>query len=236
MPRMSIVESAFCRSAPWQVVARRVVPWATQGISLTGDVLEIGGGSGAMAEALARNNPEIRLTTTDYDPAMVEAARKRLTKYARASARHADATQLPFDDHSFESTVSFLMLHHVIDWEKAVGEAARVLRPGGVFVGYDLTASRAASWLHVADRSPHRLIEGESFEPVLRSARFAPIDLAFPFGGRIMRFAARLPDDQPGTCPVSPLIVEIGSTSGDGKGTDHAHRRTDAPELPQGPR
>ncbi|MEX5265258.1 hypothetical protein RF640_14660 [Kocuria sp. CPCC 205231] len=53
MPRMSVLEASFCRSAPWGLVARRMVPWATQGFPVTGDVLEIGGGSGAMAEAIA---------------------------------------------------------------------------------------------------------------------------------------------------------------------------------------
>ena len=59
------------------------------------------------------------------------------------------------------------MLHHVIEWERAVTEAARVLRPGGSFVGYDLLASRMVSLVHRADRSPHRLIEPGAFEPVL---------------------------------------------------------------------
>ena len=49
MPKMSALEASFCRSAPWGLVARRMVPWATQGFPLTGDVLEIGGGSAAMA-------------------------------------------------------------------------------------------------------------------------------------------------------------------------------------------
>lgn len=72
---MSALEAAFCGSAPWDFVARRVVPWAMQGIPLTGDVLEIGGGSGAMAEQLARSHPLMNLMTTDFDPAMVDVAR-----------------------------------------------------------------------------------------------------------------------------------------------------------------
>lgn len=193
MPAMSALEGAFCRSAPWRLAARRVVSWATQGVSLAGDVLEIGGGSGATADELARANPSLRLTTTDYDPVMVGAARKRLAKYSHVAARQADATQLPFDDETFDFVVSFLMLHHVVDWEKAIAEVARVLRPGGIFIGYDLTASRAASWVHLADRSPHRLIERGAFEPVLGHVNLDVIGLRYSFGGRMLRFAARKP-------------------------------------------
>ena len=193
MPTMSALEGAFCRSAPWRLAARRVVSWATQGVSLAGDVLEIGGGSGATADELARANASLRLTTTDYDPVMVGAARKRLAKYSHVAARQADATQLPFDDETFDFVVSFLMLHHVVDWEKAIAEVARVLRPGGIFIGYDLTASRAASWVHLADRSPHRLIERGAFEPVLGHVGLDVIGLRYSFGGRMLRFAARKP-------------------------------------------
>ena len=193
MPTMSAFEGAFCRSAPWRLAARRVVRWATQGVSLTGDVLEIGGGSGATADELARANPSLRLTTTDYDPVMVGAARKRLAKYPHVAARQADVTQLPFDDETFDFVVSFLMLHHVVDWEKAIAEVARVLRPGGIFTGYDLTASRAASWIHLADRSPHRLIERGAFERVLGQVRLDAIGLRYSFGGRVLRFTAGKP-------------------------------------------
>ena len=191
MPTMSALEGAFCRSAPWRFAARRVVSWATQGVSLTGDVLEIGGGSGATADELARANPALRLTMTDYDPVMVGAARKRLTKYPHVAALQADVRQLPFDDGTFDFVVSFLMLHHVVDWEKAIAEVARVLRPGGIFTGYDLTASRAASWVHLADRSPHRLIERGAFAPVLRQVKLDVVGLRYSFGGRVLRFTAR---------------------------------------------
>ena len=201
MPRMSALEASFCRSAPWSVVARWMVPWATQGFPVTGDVLEIGGGSGVMAEAIAGANPQVRLIATDADPVMVQAAQQRLARFPRAQARPADATRLPFEDGAFDTVVSFLMLHHVIQWERAVGEASRVLRPGGVLVGYDLLASRAASWVHWADRSPHRLIEPGAFEPALRQAGLDPISLRYSLGDRVLRFITWKPSratDDPG--------------------------------------
>src|SRR3954463_15021260 len=45
MPTMSRFEATVCRSAPWRLFAGRVVlPWALQGVTPGGDVLEIGAG------------------------------------------------------------------------------------------------------------------------------------------------------------------------------------------------
>src|SRR5574341_1703837 len=144
MPEMSDLERGYCRSAPWRLFARKaVLPWALQGEQLEGQVLEIGGGSGAMAAELLQQFPGIRLTVTDYDERMVETARRRLVDFGdRVHVQQADATGLPFDEASFDTVVSFIMLHHVIDWEAAIAEAIRVLRPGGRLVGYDLLASK----------------------------------------------------------------------------------------------
>ncbi|MDA0272933.1 MAG: class I SAM-dependent methyltransferase [Proteobacteria bacterium] len=48
---------------------------------------------------------------------------------------HQDIHQLSFDNDSFDAYVSCDVLEHVPDLRKAVSEAARVLKPGGVFIG-----------------------------------------------------------------------------------------------------
>ena len=48
-----------------------------------------------------------------------------------ATTEASNFTRLPFADGAFDSVVSCLMLHHVIEWEAAVAEIARVLKPGG---------------------------------------------------------------------------------------------------------
>jgi ubiquinone/menaquinone biosynthesis C-methylase UbiE len=160
---MSRFEQGFCRSAPWRWFAGNVaLPWALQGAQLTGNVLEIGSGSGAMAAELVRLFPAVRLTATDYDASMVEAARDRLREFAdRVDVQRADATQLPFPDASFDAVVSFIMLHHVIDWEKALDEAVRVLRPNGRLLGFDLLAGRTVQLLHRAESSTERMMRWE---------------------------------------------------------------------------
>jgi ubiquinone/menaquinone biosynthesis C-methylase UbiE len=189
---MSAVESAFCRSAPWQFVARRVMlPWALAGTTLQGDVLEIGGGGGAMAAATARRFADARVTVTDVDPDMVFAAQRRLDGTPNAGAALADVTRLPYADASFDAVTSYLMLHHVLRWEQAVAEAYRVLRPGGVFVGYDLTDSRTSRLIHRLDRSPHRLVAPEALTSQLRAVGFVSVRVEAAGRGVAMRFAAR---------------------------------------------
>lgn len=194
MPVMSAVERGFCRSGPWRILARRaVLPWALHGEPLSGDVLEIGGGSGAMADGFARAFPNTRLTVTDVDEVMVEAARRRLAGDGNVDVRRADVTNLPFQDGSFDAVTSYLMLHHVIDWPAALAEAARVLRPRGLLVGYDLTSTRAARLLHRLDGSPFRMISPTQLRSGLAAAGLAEVAVEESAAGHLMRFSARVP-------------------------------------------
>lgn len=192
MPEMARHEGVFCRSRPWSWAARRVVlPWALQGVELEGDVLEIGAGGGAMAAEVARRFPRARIVATDVDEAMVATARKRLAPLGeRAHAVQADSAALPFDEAGFDAVLSFLMLHHVGRWERALSEAARVLRPGGVLVGYDVLDKAIVRALH-----GFRTTHGERF-PTLADLDLELSILPFkdvwtrPSAGSVARFRA----------------------------------------------
>jgi ubiquinone/menaquinone biosynthesis C-methylase UbiE len=159
---MSSFERAYCCSSFWRssssTVAREL-----SAPRLGRDVLEIGAGSGSVAQQVLSENPELTWTAIDIDPRMAQAAAVRLGGFAAASVKTADATAMPFKNDSFDSVVSCLMLHHIIDWERAVEEVARVLRPGGTFVGYDLTRTPLASLFHRLDGSQYRLIVADDF-------------------------------------------------------------------------
>lgn len=95
-----------------------------------GDVLEIGGGTGAN---LPCYGPAVgSLTITEPQPPMLRRL-ERSVRARRPDARvlRAPAEDLPFDDHSFDVAVSTLVLCGVDDQPRALRELRRVLRPGG---------------------------------------------------------------------------------------------------------
>lgn len=192
MPSMSTIESLFCRSVPWEAVTGRwVLPWALQNVQPRGRVLEIGGGGGAMAAQILATSPDdVEVTVTDFDPVMVATAADRLRRFGdRAHAQVADATALPFEDGGFDTVVTFIMLHHVVDWEQALGEAVRVLAPGGMLVGYDLLGSAPARLLHHLEGAPHRFINRDELRPHLASLPL--IDIKVGENTVLTRFQAR---------------------------------------------
>lgn len=192
MPTMSGPEQRFCRSAPWAAWTRKVVlPWALNGTDLTGEVLEVGAGSGAMALATPAN---VRQTLTDIDPKMVAATRNRFADQPKVTVEQADVTRLPFADGSFDYVVTYLMLHHVVAWNEALSEMRRVLRPAGQLVGYDLTKTRLARLVHVVDRSPHRLLTPSDLTAGITAAGFGAPKVTTHFAGHVMRFAAGASD------------------------------------------
>jgi ubiquinone/menaquinone biosynthesis C-methylase UbiE len=185
---MSRFERAYCCSSIWRssssTIARELCAQR-----LGRDVLEIGVGSGSVAQQLLSDAPELAWTAIDIDPHMTQAAATRLREFAGTSVKTADATAMPFPAESFDSVVSCLMLHHSIDWERAVAETARVLRPGGIFVGYDLTRTVLASLFHRLDGSPHRLIAPDDFRNEC-SRHGLTASLQSGLLGHVMRFVA----------------------------------------------
>ena len=97
----------------------------------SGDVLEIGGGTGLN---LSCYGPAVRsLTITEPAACRCCAAWSARSSEHRPAARvlRAPAEDLPFDDDSFDVAVSTLVLCGVDDQPRALRELRRVLRPGG---------------------------------------------------------------------------------------------------------
>jgi len=96
----------------------------------SGDVLEIGGGTGAN---LTYYGPAVEsLTVTEPDPPMLRRLQRRAREHApSARVLRAPAEDLPFDDATFDTVVSTLVLCGVDDQPRALRELHRVLRPGG---------------------------------------------------------------------------------------------------------
>jgi SAM-dependent methyltransferase len=101
--------------------------WLWQRLPLTGDVLEVGAGTGKLWSHAEPSAVAPRLTLVDFSSAMCE----RLRSVPGAAVLRGDATALPFVDASFDLVIANHMLYHLDDPEAGLREFARVLRPGG---------------------------------------------------------------------------------------------------------
>jgi SAM-dependent methyltransferase len=104
-------------------------------------VLEIGSGPGELALEIARRLPGVEVVGIDLAEAMIDSAMQR-ARAQRSDDRVrfllADGAALPLPDASFDVAVSTLSLHHWAEPATVFAEIARVLRPGGVALIYDL--------------------------------------------------------------------------------------------------
>jgi ubiquinone/menaquinone biosynthesis C-methylase UbiE len=94
-------------------------------------VLDIGTGTGIVPAALGASAADLAIVAAcDRSQGMMEIARARLP-WLRAVA--ADAVCLPFPDGAFDVATAGFVMSHLRECDKALLEARRVLKKGGVF-------------------------------------------------------------------------------------------------------
>lgn len=97
---------------------------------------DLGCGTGQLAASFA---PHVgRVIGIDRSEPMLEAARARLEGEPNVELRQGELELLPLDDGELDLAVLFLVLHYVSDPAEAIGEAARVLKPGGRLLIVDM--------------------------------------------------------------------------------------------------
>ncbi len=107
-----------------------------------GRVLDLGGGTGALAAAVAEKFPEVSVEIWDTDPAMLAVARERCARFGDRVTMVARSFAEPLPP--CDAVVACIALHHVKDMaakERIYANIHRALRPDGLLANADAIMS-----------------------------------------------------------------------------------------------
>jgi SAM-dependent methyltransferase len=93
-------------------------------------VLDVGSGTGALAEAVTASVPRARVVGIDPSAGYIDFARATRPD-ERVRFEVGDARDMRFDDAAFDRTLSLLVVNFIPEPDRAVSEMVRVTRPGG---------------------------------------------------------------------------------------------------------
>jgi SAM-dependent methyltransferase len=158
----------------------------------SGDVLDVGAGSGRSALMVLTSRPGARVTALDIysgywgiddnTPERIRANASVAGVSDRLEVRVGDMRAMPLADAAYDAALSAFALDH-LDREgitRALAEVARVLRPGGEFLLININAD---GWLKVAYPFPHghggyftRASNADRWRSALAAANFELIE------------------------------------------------------------
>lgn len=142
-------------------------------------VLEIATGPGLLAKNVAY--AASKMIATDFSEGMIKQAQKG-DRPANLSFEVADATNLPFEDNTFDAVIIANALHIIPNPEKALSEIDRVIKPDGILIAPNFihrhTGIRSRIWsciLKIAGiRFEHQWSENEYID-FLHSNNWEPV-------------------------------------------------------------
>jgi len=108
-------------------------------------VVDVGCGEGQVARVASASGAEV----VGVDPAMQQVSMAR-ERSGGPSYLQGSATALPLRDGVADAAVACLVFEHIGDVEAALGEIARLLRPGGIFLfllNHPLLQTPGSGWI-----------------------------------------------------------------------------------------
>ena len=101
-------------------------------------ILDVGCGTGYLAEKAARELNNGLVCGVDVSPEMVKIAQRRVKHMQNVEVTVAEAEKLPYSKGMFDRVVSTLALHHFFDAQSVVKEMARVVKKDGRIIMGDV--------------------------------------------------------------------------------------------------
>ena len=145
----SVEEHLGMRASEYDRVIRTFIPgyeamlatqlqWLATTMPETGVVVDLGGGTGALAQAIAERFPRVHIQVWDTDPQMLAVAEQRLRRYGDRVALVQRSFYEPLPEaHAY---VASLALHHIREEEqkrRLYAQIFRSLHASGIFLNGD---------------------------------------------------------------------------------------------------
>jgi SAM-dependent methyltransferase len=146
------MERHYSPGRTWEATLRGVL-----GLCKPAQALDIASGDGAIAELLARRSEQV--VCLDISQRVLDAARRRLAHLDNVDFVCGDMEKLPFEERSFDQVLLLNCLTYAKEPERAIREAARVLRTGGSLIAVTLAPHQHQ---RIVERYNHRQ---NGFEP-----------------------------------------------------------------------
>jgi ubiquinone/menaquinone biosynthesis C-methylase UbiE/DNA-binding transcriptional ArsR family regulator len=134
-------------------------------------IADLGAGDGSFSLLLAQNAEKV--IAVDSSAKMIEFAREQATRnlVKNVDYRLGDMEELPIDDASVDIVFFSQSLHHALHPDRAICEAARILKPGGRIAILDLAKHRfeeardiyADEWLGFSEIELESMLEQAGF-------------------------------------------------------------------------
>lgn len=143
---------------------------------------DLGCGAGSVSSMLA---PFVaKIIAVDGSPAMLDAARRKVSGLENVEIRQGDLEDLPVDDSTLDAATLVLVLHHAALPGRVLGEAARVMKPGARVMivdmephdDEDMAARMGHVWMGFEASQIENLLHRAGFDRV--AVRSLPVDRA----------------------------------------------------------